>query len=396
VVSPVLSNIYLSKLDAFVEQTLMPTYTRGHRRRINPPWERLRRASKTLRLAGLPQAARRRRRHRQTVPSLDPHDPTYRRLRYVRYADDGLLGFSGPRSEAEEIKQRIGAFLREALKLELAEPKTLITPARTQAARFRGYDLVVLQNNHKLDRRGHRSINGQIGLRVPQAVLQQKRSLYLRHGNPIHRAALLPDTPFSIVAQYQQEYRGLVEYYRLAYNLHALNRLKWGMERSLGQTLAHKLRVRVSAIYRHYQTTLQTDHGPRVGLQVTVARETGKKPLLARWGGISLSRHRQATLNDSPLRVWGPRTELERRLLADTCELCGSEETVEVHHLRALKDLRRKGQAERPFWIQVMAARQRKTLVTCRPCHLAIHQGEPIQKRTATEKTLESRVLRKA
>jgi group II intron reverse transcriptase/maturase len=396
VVSPVLSNIYLSKLDAFVEQTLMPTYTRGNRRRINPPWERLRSASKTLRLAGLPQAARRLRRHMQTVPSLDPHDPTYRRLRYVRYADDWLLGFSGPRSEAEEIKQRIGAFLRDDLKLELSEPKTLITHARTQAARFLGYDLVVLQNNHKLDRRGHRSINGQIGLRVPQEVLQQKRSLYLRHGNPIHRAELLHDTPFSIVAQYQQEYRGLVEYYRLAYNLHALNRLKWVMERSLGQTLAHKLRVSVSEIYRHYQTTLQTDHGPRVGLQVTVERETGKKPLITRWGGISLSRNRQATLNDSPLRVCGPRTELERRLLADTCELCGSEETVEVHHIRALKDLHRKGQAERPFWIQVMAARQRKTLVTCRPCHLAIHQGEPIQKSTATEKTLESRVLRKA
>jgi group II intron reverse transcriptase/maturase len=396
VVSPILSSIYLSKLDAFVEQTLIPTYTRGNRRRINPPWERLRSASKTLSLAGLPQAARRLRRHMQAVPSLDPQDPTYRRLRYVRYADDWLLGFSGPRSEAEEIKQAIGAFLRDHLKLELSEPKTLITHARTQTARFLGYDIVVLQNNRKLDRRGHRSINGQIGLRVPKEVLQKKRSPYLRHGNPVHRAELLHDTPFSIVAQYQQEYRGLVDYYRLAYNLHALNRLKWVMERSLVQTLAHKLRVSVSKIYRHYQTTIQTDQGPRVGLQVTVERQKGRKPLIARWGGISLSRNRQATLDDSPLRVCGPRTELEGRLLADTCELCGSEETVEVHHIRALKDLRRKGQTERPFWIQVMAARQRKTLVTCRHCHLAIHRGEPIQESTATEKTLESRVLRKA
>jgi hypothetical protein len=255
---------------------------------------------------------------------------------------------------------------------------------------------VVLQNNRKLDRRGHRSINGQIGLRVPKEVLQKKRSPYLRHGNPVHRAELLHDTPFSIVAQYQQEYRGLVDYYRLAYNLHALNRLKWVMERSLVQTLAHKLRVSVSKIYRHYQTTIQTDQGPRVGLQVTVERQKGRKPLIARWGGISLSRNRQATLDDSPLRVCGPRTELEGRLLADTCELCGSEEAVEVHHIRALKDLRRKGQTERPFWIQVMAARQRKTLVTCRQCHLAIHRREPIQESTATEKTLESRVLRKA
>lgn len=203
VVSPILSSIYLSKLDAFVEQTLIPTSTRGNRRSINPPWERLRSASKTLSLAGLPQAARRLRRHIQAVPSLDPQDPTYRRLRYVRYADDWLLGFSGPRSEAEEIKQASGAFLSDHLKLELSEPKTLLTHARTQTARFLGYDIVVLQNNRKLDRRGHRSINGQSGLRVPKEVLQKKRAPYLRHGKPVHRAELLPDPPFSIVAQYQ-------------------------------------------------------------------------------------------------------------------------------------------------------------------------------------------------
>jgi group II intron reverse transcriptase/maturase len=396
VLSPILSNIYLSKLDEFVEQTLIPTYTRGNRRRINPLWDRLRGASKALRLTGRVQEARHWRRRMQAVPSLDPYDPHYRRLRYARYADDWLLGLSGPRSEAEEIKQAIGAFLRDHLKLELSERKTLITHARTQAARFLGYDIVVLQNNRKLDQRGHRSLNGQIGLQVPKEVLRKKRAPYLQHGKPIHRAELLHDTPFSIVAQYQHEYRGIVEYYRLAYNLHELNRLKWVMERSLVQTLAQKLRVSVCEVYRHYQTTIQTDQGPRVGLQVTVERKDGRKPLVARWGGLSLSRNMQAPLDDAPLRICGPRTELVQRLLAHTCELCGSEDNVEVHHVRALKDLRRKGQSEQPFWRHVMAARQRKTLVTCHLCHTAIHQGVPLQKSTATEKTLESRVLRKA
>jgi len=198
------------------------------------------------------------------------------------------------------------------------------------------------------------------------------------------------------VAQYQQEYRGVVEYYRLAYNLHAFNRLKWVMERSLVQTLAYKLGISVRTVYRRYHTTLQTDAGLRVGLQITVERDGGRKPLLARWGGVSLARNRHATLDDAPMRICGPRSELETRLLAETCELCGSQGSVEVHHLRALKDLRRPGQAERLFWIQVMAARQRKTLVTCHHCHQAIHQGKPIQKQTATDVTLESRVLRKA
>ena len=286
--------------------------------------------------------------------------------------------------------------MREHLKLELSESKTLITHARTQAARFLGYDLVVLQNDRKLDRRGHRCINGQIGLRVPPDVLQQKRALYMRHGKPIHRAELLHDTPFSIVAQYQQEYRGVVDYYRLAYNLHAFNRVKWVMERSLVQTLAYKLGLSVRTVYLRYQRTLQTEAGPRVGLQITVEREDGRKPLMARWGGISLARKRQATLDDTPIRICGPRSELATRLMAETCDLCGAQGAVEVHHVRALKDLRRPGQAARPFWIQVMAARQRKTLVTCHPCHQAIHRGTPTQKQTVTETTLESRVLRKA
>lgn len=63
------------------------------------------------------------RRQMKTMPSRDPADPGYRRLRYCRYADDWVLGFTGPRQEAEEIKARIGQFLREQLKLELSRPR---------------------------------------------------------------------------------------------------------------------------------------------------------------------------------------------------------------------------------------------------------------------------------
>jgi hypothetical protein len=100
------------------------------------------------------------------------------------------------------------------------------------------------------------------GLRVPREVIQSKRVHYLRHGQPIHRPELLHDAPFSMVAQYQQGYRGIVAYCRLAFKLHQLNRLKWVRERSLVQTLAHKLRVSASAVYRRYQSTIPTDRGP--------------------------------------------------------------------------------------------------------------------------------------
>ena len=171
-----LANIYLDKLDQFVEQNMLPKYTRGDRRRPNPAWQRLQVCAKSLEKKGKKDEAKALRRQMQQLPSLDPIDPNYRRLRYLRYADDWLLGFSGPRNEAEEIKSEIGTYLHEHLKLELSETKTLITHARTAAARFLGYEIVTLHNDRKLDQRGHRSINGQIGLKVPTALCEKNAS----------------------------------------------------------------------------------------------------------------------------------------------------------------------------------------------------------------------------
>ena len=81
-------------------------------------------------------------------------------------ADDWLLGFAGPKHEAEEIKSKIAAFLREELKLELSESKTLITHAASQAARFLGYEIRAQHADTKITR-GRRAVNGAIGLFVP-------------------------------------------------------------------------------------------------------------------------------------------------------------------------------------------------------------------------------------
>jgi group II intron reverse transcriptase/maturase len=382
VVSPILASIYLDRLDKFVETTLLPTYTRGAKRRVNPAYVRLQSQRLWLDRQGRHAEARALRKQYQRLPASDPTDPAYRRLRYVRYADDVLLGFVGPRHEAEAIKRQLKEFLREHLKLELSDEKTLITHATTQAARFLGYDIVVLNEDAKRDRRGQRSINGQIGLKVPVTVIRDACRRYLKGEKPVHRPALLHNAVYDIVVQYQAEYRGLVQYYQLAYNRHRFNRLRWVMEQSLTKTLASKLRISVKKVYARYQAQLPTDRGPTPGLRVTVGRGDGKKPLVAIWGGVSLRRHRATVLEDTPPPIYAARTELVQRLLADTCELCGSQEKTQVHHVRALKDLRRPGRAERPAWVQVMATRHRKTLVVCRLCHLAIHAGRPTRHAT--------------
>ena len=143
--SPILSNIYLHKLDEFVEQVLIPENTRGVIRKFNPEYKRLTGRIERGRKRGDRVLVREVTKARRLLPSGDPRDPGYRRLRYIRYADDHLLGFTGPRAEAENIKQRLTMFLRDELKLELSQEKTLITHARSQAARFLGYEISAYQ-----------------------------------------------------------------------------------------------------------------------------------------------------------------------------------------------------------------------------------------------------------
>ena len=143
IASPVLSNIYLHKLDMFVEKVLIPEYTRGRLRAKNPEYRAVEREIVKARRRGDRAEVRSLYRRLHSLPSQDPDDPGYRRLRYCRYADDTLLGFAGPKAEAEQIKRRLAEFLRDDLKLDLSPDKTLITHARTQRARFLGYEISV-------------------------------------------------------------------------------------------------------------------------------------------------------------------------------------------------------------------------------------------------------------
>jgi hypothetical protein len=145
-----------------------------------------------------------------------------------------------------------------------------------RAARFLGYQIVVLHADHKRDRRGHRSINAGIGLKVLADVLRGKCAPNLHRGRPIRRTERIVDTDFSIVAQFQAEFRGVAAYYRLAFNRHQLGQLQSVMERSLTKTLARKYQIRAAQADRRYRAVLATEHGPRRGLQVTVHRDGGR------------------------------------------------------------------------------------------------------------------------
>ena len=375
VISPLLANIYLHQFDKWVGEELIPQYTRGKKQRANSAYNRLSRKIKFYQDNGDYRKAHQLIVERRNLPSVDTYDTTYRRLRYVRYADDFILGFTGSKAEAKDIKKQIGDFLKIKLHLELSQEKTLITHATEESAKFLGYEIKAQRVNDYIDNKGRRSANGVIALFVPASVIESKCRQYMKNGKAIHRNNLLHDDDFSIVQTYQQEYRGLVQYYILAQNLSWFSKVYWYMETSVLKTLAFKHKSSINKMLVKYKTTTTSTNGRTVPcLQVVVPREN-KSPLVATWGGISLSYKRKAVIEDTPYQVYGGRTELIKRLLANKCELCGSKENIEVHHIRKLADLNKHNGKVVPKWKEIMSARRRKTLVTCRDCHHAIHNG---------------------
>lgn len=373
VISPLLANIYLHQFDKWVGEELIPQYTRGKKQKANSAYNRLSRRIKCYQDKGDYKKAHQLIVERRNLPSVDTYDTSYRRLRYVRYADDFILGFTGSKAEAKAIKKQIGDFLNTKLSLELSQEKTLITHATGESAKFLGYEIKAQRVNDYIDNKGRRSANGVIALFVPASVIESKCRQYMKNGKAIHRNNLLHDDDFSIVQTYQQEYRGLVQYYILAQNLSWFSKVYWYMETSLLKTLAFKHKSSINKMLAKYKTTTTSTNGRTVPcLQVVVPRED-KPPLVATWGGISLSYKKKAVIEDAPYQVYGGRTELIKRLLANKCELCGSEENIEVHHIRKLADLNKHNGKLVPKWKEIMSARCRKTLVTCRDCHDAIH-----------------------
>jgi len=374
--SPILSNIYLDKLDKFIEQEIIPQYTRGEHRARNPEYHRTQTRMRYARQTGDRAKARELAKTLRTLPYTDPMDPGYRRLKYIRYADDHIMGFIGPKAEAEEIKDKVTAFLRETLGLELNAAKTLITHARSQRARFLGYDITVQHCDTKRTG-GRRTANGKIALRVPPDVVKAQCARYRQHGKPWHRTRLQNLDDYDIVRIYGAEYRGVINYYLLAQNVSALGTLEWHAVTSMLKTLAAKHRSTVTTMAARHAARITTADGPRRCFEARRKRE-GKKDLVARFGGIPLRQDRRAVVRDpAPVPVPAPRKELLSRLRTRSCELCETGATVAVHQVTGLKALGRPGPGQ-PAWAALMAKMRRKTLIVCAACHGWIH-ANPVE-----------------
>jgi group II intron reverse transcriptase/maturase len=377
IVSPLLANIYLNELDRFIEDMLLPEYTRGRKRKENPDYVAVELALRKARRKKDLSEVGRLTQLRRTLPASLRDDPDYRRLRFVRYADDFLLGFTGPKKEAEQIRDRISEFLRDHLKLSLSIEKTLITHANGKA-KFLGHEITVARSNDLITGR-RRATNGYVSLLMPRGVVAKYEKLYSKNGKVRCRPELLNDMDYTIVQRFQGVLLGLYNFYCMATNVSKrMGKIRYVLETSLTRTLSSKHKCSVKQVCRNHFTTVND-----VKAFQFIHERPGKPPLVATFGGVSLKRK----INGPGLIImpftydvrWhspsGSRSEAVQRLLADHCELCGGDGPLQAHHVRKLADLNKSGRGSMANWKRIMIARKRKTLMVCVRCHRGIHAG---------------------
>lgn len=387
IVSPILANIYLDKLDKYVKEYIrhfdMGTKRRPGKESNDLANERKRTVRKLKKVkdgtekAALVARLKAIEQERAAFPSGDEMDGSYRRLKYIRYADDFILGIIGSKEDVLRIKEDIKSFLSESLALELSEEKTLITHTG-KSAKFLGYEITVTRNNHQrrdVQGRLRRTYGKRVRLNVSMATLRDKLLEYgameikLRNGKEIWkpkcRSGLIFNDDLEILDRYNRETVGFCNYYLIANNCVVLHNFRYIMEYSMYKTFAGKYRSTVRKINKKYRRNkLFTVKYEQKGVikSRTFYKTSFKRRTTAFNGSCDIEPYSIADVS---------RTNLTDRLKAEKCELCGATGKLIMHHVRNLKDLKGK-----ESWKRLMSARKRKTIALCPSCHRLRHLGK--------------------
>lgn len=390
VISPILANIYLDKLDQFMEK-LKRNFDCGKARKSSPEANYFTRQMTLLNKAlaqtditeeqeELKHRMKQIECERVKYPNRDPFDPDFRRLQYVRYADDFLIGVIGSKEDAQMLKECVKEYICGTLKLELSNEKTLITHSG-EKARFLGYDIFVRRNpTTKRNSRGvlRRHLNGTVCLEMPQEIMRKKLLEYgamviettvygKENWKPKARYYLKDNDDLEILDQYNSEIRGFRNYYGIANNASHANAFGYIMRYSMYKTFATKYRTNMSKIIGRYRI------GKEFGVRFTDKKGKDKFRLFYNEGYARKPVQKTARVDSLPRTVkYASKTSLMARLSARKCELCGRTDCeIEMHHVRKLKNLTGK-----TYWERHMIARNRKTLALCKDCHNKLHAGK--------------------
>lgn len=381
IISPLLANIYLHELDKFVMR-LKQEFDTHSKEPIRDEYRLLSNEIQKLSYhIGRADGAEKERmlaeyqQKRKLMLKMPCTAQTSKCIKYIRYADDFILGVKGSKIDCIWIKEQLSKFIAETLKMELSTEKTLITHS-SQSARFLGYDVRVRRNGI-LKRGGpggktKRTLNNSCELAIPlndkihKFIFANKIAVQKENGTlfPVSRASLLRLTDLEIVSAYNAELRGICNYYGIASNFYKLCYLAYLMEYSCLKTLASKHKCTISKVIAMFK-----DGNGKWGIPYET-KAGMKRCYFAKYADCKEKSNPTDTICNSAVVYGYSRNTLEKRLKARVCELCGTTESdcYEIHHVNKLKNLKGK-----QLWEIMMIAKRRKTLVVCRNCHIAIH-----------------------
>lgn len=377
IVSPILANIYLHELDEYVEQ-LQKELEKGELRRPNPEYRKLQKRRQYLAKIGKIDTGEYRELGVQMrkLPSLDTHDPNFVRVKYARYADDWLIGVTGPHQLAEEIKEQVGQFLKSRLNLTLSVEKTRITQARTEEATFLGYQIRLgrsdkepkqtLSTNASGKSFKRRSTGMQVVLKAPMEKLVQRlyqKGFCDKQGRPMHKAAWIQLDEDQIILLYSSVNRGLQQYYRPTDNWAEMHRVQYILKFSLAKTLGAKRQRPITQVIQGKD------------ISVKVKRAKGQEKTITFYRNADWTTRRGAFTDSPEVDLVRMNVRLRTRSkLGWPCVICGGEQEIAMHHVRHV----RKGLTSRGSqgFTRVMAILNRKQVPVCTSCHNKIHRGE--------------------
>jgi group II intron reverse transcriptase/maturase len=272
VISPILANIYMHQFDLFIEE-LKKQYDKGTRTRGLSAYKRLNwRLNKKDSLLSK-EEKRKLATKMRLLPSRDPMDANFRRLLYVRYANDWIIGIRGTHPETAYIKMQIEEFLKEQMGLDLNKEKILITHAGTGKALFLG-TYIFKARVQKLRRSDKNRIvrnSREIRLEAPiqRIVSKLTKANYIRNGVSWPKFIWLHCSLEQIVAQYNSVLRGYMNYYSFVDNRGAMATYIYYLLRgSCAKLIASKMKLGSQVkVYAKYGKSLTVNKGLGLGFQ---------------------------------------------------------------------------------------------------------------------------------
>lgn len=387
IISPILANIYLDKFDKYIAEYIQKFdmgKTRPKNREYRLYSDRKRRLlakfnaeTDTTKREEMAMMLKEYTRLMYEHPSVDEMAPTYKRMKYVRYADDFLIGICGSKTECEVIKKDIAIFMSEKLKLELSDEKTLITNAK-ERAKFLGFEITIRQSEAtKRDKNGmlKRMFNGKVVLLLPREVVRKRLQTYnamtitqvngKEDWKPKSRGAMNNSNPEDILAKVNSEIRGFYNYYAIANNISTLGkRFGFVMSYSFYCTIAQKLNISTTKVIKKYR------EGKDCVVRYTDAKGRERCHILYNEGFQQKEPTTDAKCDNLPNPFVISYPSLVERLRSEVCELCGAKGKTVMHHVRTLKTL-----TENTAWERAMLQMHRKSLAVCPNCYAQIHDN---------------------